>query len=52
MNSIDIAEMNVPANENCVLFMWATAPQLVEAIEVTNGWGFEIKLVPYGTKKK
>ena len=26
--------------ENCILFLWATAPKLVEAIEVINAWGF------------
>jgi len=52
MNSIDIAEMNVPANENCVLFMWATAPKLVEAIEVMNGWGFEYKTCAVWDKEK
>ena len=52
MNSIDIAEMNVPAKDNCVLFMWATAPKLVEAIEVMNGWGFEYKTCAVWDKEK
>ena len=28
---------------DCVLFMWATAPQLEVAINVINAWGFEYK---------
>ena len=31
------------ADINCVLFMWATAPKLVEAIEVMESWGFKYK---------
>ena len=52
MKSIDIAKMNVPANDNCVLFMWATAPKLVEAIEVMHGWGFEYKTCAVWDKEK
>lgn len=29
--------------ENCVLFMWATAPKLKEALQVMALWGFEYK---------
>lgn len=29
------------AAEDCVLFMWATAPKLAEAFTVLDGWGFE-----------
>lgn len=29
--------------DNCVLFLWATAPKLLEALEVMHGWGFEYK---------
>jgi ParB/RepB/Spo0J family partition protein len=28
---------------DCVLFLWATAPLLREALEVMEGWGFEYK---------
>jgi len=30
-------------NENCVIFLWATAPKLREALEVIKAWGFEYK---------
>ena len=38
---------NLPINEiadtNCVLYLWATAPKLIEALEVIKAWGFEYK---------
>ena len=33
----------LPFNENSVIFLWATAPKLTEAIEVLEAWGFEYK---------
>lgn len=32
-----------PLAEDCVLFLWATAPKLREAIAVVEGWGFEYR---------
>ena len=52
MDNKDIANMNVPAKENCVLFMWATAPKLIEAIEVIKGWGFTYKTHAIWDKEK
>ena len=31
------------AADDCVLFLWATAPMLPQAIRVMQGWGFEYK---------
>lgn len=31
------------ADENCVLFLWATSPLLPEAIRAIRAWGFEYK---------
>ena len=31
------------AAKNCVLFLWATIPMLLDAHEVMTGWGFEYK---------
>jgi N6-adenosine-specific RNA methylase IME4/ParB-like chromosome segregation protein Spo0J len=39
----DIKAMAVPAADDCVLFMWATAPMLPEALEVMTAWGFTYK---------
>ena len=39
----DIKNLSVPSDDNCILFLWATAPKLKEALEVMNSWGFEYK---------
>jgi len=39
----DIKRLEVPSDEDCVLFLWATAPKLKEALEVMKSWGFEYK---------
>lgn len=38
-----IKELNIPSAENSILFLWATAPKLKEALEVMSVWGFEYK---------
>jgi N6-adenosine-specific RNA methylase IME4 len=35
-----IKEMKIPSAKNSVLFLWATAPKVEEAIGVLNSWGF------------
>jgi N6-adenosine-specific RNA methylase IME4 len=41
----DIAKRDVPsiAADDCVLFLWATAPMLQDALQVMAAWGFEYK---------
>lgn len=45
----DIKSLPVPeiAADDAVLFLWATAPLLPEAIEVMQAWGFEYKTVGF-----
>ena len=43
MPTDEIAALKVPAAEQAVLFLWATAPKLREALEVMAAWGFEYK---------
>lgn len=38
-----ICALNVPSAENSVLYLWATAPKLREALIVMKRWGFEYK---------
>jgi len=33
--------------ENCLLFMWATSPQLENAIELGKAWGFDYKTIAF-----
>jgi len=43
MSLDDIKTLSVPANDNCVLYLWATAPKLLEALDVLKSWGFKYK---------
>ena len=36
----EICSLEVPAAEDAVLFLWATAPKLPDALEVMAAWGF------------
>lgn len=35
------------ADNNCMLFMWATYPNLAGALEVIKSWGFQYKTVAF-----
>jgi N6-adenosine-specific RNA methylase IME4 len=35
------------ADDNCILFMWATYPMLKEALEVIDAWGFKYKTIAF-----
>ena len=35
------------ADDNCLLFMWTTGPQLANSIELGTAWGFEYKTVGF-----
>ena len=35
----EIKDLPIPAAKDSVLYLWATAPKLVEAIEVLKAWG-------------
>ena len=39
----DIKNIEVPCTDDAVLFLWATAPKLVEAMDVMMAWGFNYK---------
>jgi N6-adenosine-specific RNA methylase IME4 len=39
----DIKRLKFPTNENAVLFLWATSPKLIEALDVMKSWGFAYK---------
>ena len=43
MDLKDIISLNIPAEDNSVLYLWATAPKLIEALEVMKSWGFSYK---------
>jgi N6-adenosine-specific RNA methylase IME4 len=43
MSLEEIKSLNIPSDDNCVLYLWATAPKLLEALEVMRTWGFTYK---------
>lgn len=46
----DMKSLDIPSlvnDENCVLFMWATAPKLDWAIELGRAWGFQYSTVAF-----
>jgi N6-adenosine-specific RNA methylase IME4 len=53
MRMVDIYDYPMPELANdCVLFMWATAPLLPEALYTMKQWGFEYKTVAFTWVKK
>ena len=50
----DICALSVAdiADKDCVLFMWATFPNLQEAFEVIEAWGFTFKTIAFVWCKK
>lgn len=54
MENKSICELNVDkiADENSILFLWATFPKIQEALNVIKAWGFEYKTVGFVWIKK
>lgn len=44
IKSLDVAKL---AEKDCILFLWAVSPQLPEAIEVMQAWGFTYKTIAF-----
>jgi len=43
MSTGEICALNIPSAENAVLYLWATAPKLVDALRVMGAWGFSYR---------
>lgn len=43
MSLDEICAFEVPAADDCVLFLWATSPKLAEAIQVIDAWKFDYR---------
>lgn len=39
----EICALDIPSSTNAVLYLWATAPKLPEALRVMEAWGFTYK---------
>ena len=42
-----LASIEVPAADNCALFMWAVDSHIDQAIELMKRWGFEYKTIAF-----
>jgi N6-adenosine-specific RNA methylase IME4 len=52
MSLDEIKALDIPAADDAVLFLWATSPKLVEALEVMAAWGFEYRTSMVWVKDK
>jgi len=43
LTELKALDINALANDDAVLFLWATCPLLVEALELVKAWGFKYK---------
>lgn len=48
----DICKMEVPIDDNAVLYLWATSPKLLEALKVMDAWGFTYRSQAIWDKEK
>lgn len=47
MSKEDIQRLDIPSDDTCTLFLWVTAPMLIEGIELCRAWGFKYKTVAF-----
>ena len=43
MSIDELKQLSIPAERDSVLFLWATAPKLLEALAIMEAWGFVYK---------
>jgi len=46
-NELKLLDVKSIAEDDCLLFMWATNPHLQQAIELGTAWGFDYKTVGF-----
>jgi site-specific DNA-methyltransferase (adenine-specific) len=51
MNDLKHLPIQTIADDNCILFMWATFPNLQQALDLIKAWGFEFKTVAFVWEK-
>ena len=51
LKDICALQVNEIADKDCILFLWATSPNLPEAFEVIKNWGFVYKTVGFVWEK-
>lgn len=48
----EICDLEVPASDDAILFLWTTSPKLEDSFKVVNAWGFEYKTCAVWDKQK
>ena len=48
IKALPVKEMS---DDNCILFLWATFPNIQQALDVVKAWGFEYKTVAFVWEK-
>jgi len=48
----EIKALRIPSDTDSVLYLWATAPKLEEALQVLNAWGFTYKTCAVWDKER
>lgn len=43
METEEICKLEIPVNDNCILFLWATSSKLKDGLKVLESWGFQYK---------
>jgi N6-adenosine-specific RNA methylase IME4/transposase-like protein len=52
MSLDEICDLEVPAADDCVLFLWVTPPKVAEGIQVLDAWGFNFRTSMVWVKDK
>lgn len=52
MDDLKQLPVSTIADENCILFMWATFPNLQQGLDLIKAWGFEFKTVAFVWEKQ
>ena len=47
MKQLKELDVNSIAADDCILFLWTTGPQLANAVELGEAWGFEYKTIAF-----
>lgn len=52
MSLDEIKDLELPVADNCILYLWTTAPKTAEACEVIDAWGFDYRTNAIWDKKR
>ncbi len=52
MTTDDICKLQVPADDNCAMFLWATWPNLMDAFRLIEAWNFTYRTIAWVWVKK